>query len=257
MTTDAIDEFFARTLIGDYDDDAPWAAVHQLQHIGTQQVFDKAVEWCRSTDPLKRARAADVLGQLGRTSDHPANAFPEDSFIVVASLIKTEEASEPLSAAIQALGHIGNPRSLRILSPFQIHPDAGVRFALTCALGNFADAPVAIDALIKLTRDEDEDVREWATFGIGTLSKADTPAIREALVARLDDPFEDARQEAIVGLARLKDERVLTALLSALEDSDAPEVIVEAALDMLGRSESVEDWAPEECVAELRKKFAL
>ena len=172
MTGNAIDEVFAKTLLGEYDDDAPWAAVHELQHIGTQEIFDKSVEWCRSTDPLRRARAADVIAQLGKTADHTENAFPEDSFIVIASLIKIETDPAPLSSEISALGHIGNPRSVRILAPFQIHPDAGVRFALACALGSFADDPMAVDALIKLTRDEDEDVRDWATFGIGALSRA-------------------------------------------------------------------------------------
>jgi len=257
MTTNAIDELFAKTLIGEYDDDAPWAAVHELRSLGTQEIFDKAVEWCRSSEPIKRARAADVIAQLGQTADHPEHAFPEDSFIVIASLIKIETDAEPLSSEIQALGHIGNPRAVRILAPFQIHPDAGVRFALACALGGFADDSMAVDALIKLTRDEDEDVRDWATFGIGALSKSDSSAIREALVARLDDKFEDVREEAIVGLARLKDERVLPALLLVLEQEDEPDIMIDAALDMLGVSESVEDWPQARCAAELRKKFGL
>ncbi len=251
----ALDELFAKTLVGDYDDDAPWAAVHELRHIGTQEVFDKAVEWCRSADPIKRARAADVIAQLGKTAGRPEQAFPDDSFIVIASLIKTETDPQPLSSEIQALGHIGNPRAVRILSPFQVHPDSNVRFALACALDNFANDPMAVDALIHLTHDEDEDVRDWATFGIGALSKADSPAIREALLARLDDSFEDARQEAIVGLARLRDQRALPALLSALEDPDAPDIIVEAALEMLGLSESAEEWSPEQCAEGLRRKF--
>jgi len=257
MTSEAIDEVFAKSLIGEYDDDAPWEAVRELQDIGTQAVFEKSVEWCRSTDPLRRARAADVIAQLGKTADHPENALPEDSFIVIASLIKIEADPRPLSSAIYALGHIGNPRAVRILSPFQIHPDAGVRFALACALGCFADDPMAVDALIKLTRDENEDVRDWATFGIGTLSKSDTPAIREALFARIDDQIEDVREEAIAGLVRLKDERVLPALLNALELEDTPEEIVDAALDMLSLSESEVDWTPNQCAAELRKKFGL
>ena len=95
-TIETIDEVFAKTLLGEYDDDAPWEAVRELQAIGTQEIFDKSVEWCRSTDPLKRARAADVIAQLGKTADHPEHAFPEDSFIVIASLIKIEAEPAPL-----------------------------------------------------------------------------------------------------------------------------------------------------------------
>lgn len=254
--TDAIDRIFARTLIGDYEDDAPWEAVRELHRIGTREVFDRAVAWCRSPDPLSRARAADVLAQLGRSSDNAASPFAEDSFVVIASLIKNERDLAPLSSGIQALGHIGNPRAVRSLSRFQNHPDAGIRFALACALGNFPDDPAAIEMLVELTRDEDEDVRDWATFGIGALSRRDSSAIRAALLARLDDPSEDVRQEAVAGLARLKDERVLPALLSALEQENAADVMIEAALDMLDLAESAAEWTPEDCASALRKKFA-
>lgn len=67
--------------------------------------------------------------------------------------------------------------------------------------------------------------------------------------------FEDARQEAIVGLARLKDERVVPALLTALEQPEVPEIILEAAFDMLGLSESAEGWTPRECAAGVRRRF--
>jgi HEAT repeat protein len=263
MATEAADEVFARTLLGEYDDDAPWEAVRELHNLGTREVFDKAAEWCRSAEPLKRARGADVLAQLGRTPDHPANNFPEDSFAIVSLLIEIEEDPMPLSSAIFALGHIGDPRAVAILSRYQNHSDAEVRFALAFALGNFTDDATAVDVLVHLTRDEDEDVRDWSTFGIGAraafgigaLGEGDSPAVRDALIGRLDDSFEDVRQEAIAGLACLKDERVVPALQLALEQPEVPEIMIEAALHMLGLSESVEAWTPVKCAGELRKRF--
>jgi HEAT repeat protein len=142
--------------------------------------------------------------------------------------------------------------SIRIIH----HSDAEVRFAIAFALGKFTDNATAVDVLVDLTRDEDEDVRDWATFGIGALGKSDSPAVRDALILRLDDSFEDVRQEAIVGLARLKDERVLPALELALEQPEVPEIIIEAALEMLGLSESVEAWTPAKCAEELRRRFS-
>jgi hypothetical protein len=257
MTTDTIDDVFARTLLGDYDGDAPWAAVHELQRIGTREVFLRAAEWCSSAEPLKRARGADVLAQLGKTADHPANNYADDSFAVIASLIETEKESRPLSSTIFALGHIGDQRAVPIISRSRNHPEAEVRFAVACALGSFSEDPTAVDTLVLLTRDEDEDVRDWATFGIGALGKSDSPAIRDALMDRLDDSFEDARQEAIVGLARLKDERVLPALIAALEKSEVADIVVEAGLEMLGLSEFAEEWTPAGCASELRKKYKI
>jgi HEAT repeat protein len=241
VTDDVIEEIFAKTLVGSYEDHAPWTAVNELQHIGTREVFDKAVEWCRSADPLKRARAVDVLAQLGRTADHPENAFPVDSFLVIASLIKTEHDLRPLGSEIFALGHIGNPRAVRMLCRFQKHPDPEIRFALACALGNFADDPMAVDALVELTR----------------LSKIDNPAIRAALLARLEDPSEDPRHEAIAGLARLKDLRVLPALLLALEQENVPETLIEAASDILDLSETAAKWKPSDYASALRERFLL
>src|SRR5262249_24072368 len=81
---------------------------------------------------------------------------------------------------------------------------------------------------IELSEDEDEDVRDWATFGLGTQIDLDTPQIREALAMRLDDSGE-AQGEAMVGLARRKEERVLKPLLEALSWADPGGLILEAA----------------------------
>lgn len=75
MTSPSIDELFASTLEGDYDDDAPWEAIRALRKLGTRDVFEIAAAWCKSDDPLKRARGIDVLSQLGKTADHPVNCF--------------------------------------------------------------------------------------------------------------------------------------------------------------------------------------
>ena len=112
-----IAEHFAETLKGEYDDEAPWHAVHALQDIGSREVFDIASDWCRSDEPLKRARGADVLAQLGKTADHPENNFPEESFKAVVALAESEKHIEPLSSAIHALGQIGDPRAIPRLSP--------------------------------------------------------------------------------------------------------------------------------------------
>jgi len=64
--------------------------------------------------------------------------------------------------------------------------------------------------------DTDDDVRDWATFGLG-VSTGDSPQIREAFRRSLNDTFLDVRQEAIWGLARRKDPEGLLLLLEQLE----------------------------------------
>ena len=59
MAQPDIDALFAETLLGDYDDDKPWDAVQSLRRIGTWEVFNKAVAWTGSAEPLERARGLD------------------------------------------------------------------------------------------------------------------------------------------------------------------------------------------------------
>lgn len=254
MISMEIDDIFAQTLTGDYDADGPWEAVRTLQRIGNREVFDRAAAWCTSRNPLERARGADVLAQLG-TTEHLSNAYPQESFVVISALVQAEREPIPLRAAIHALGHIGNPLAVPLLAPYRTDSDPEIRFAIACALGKFPDDPVAVEALLPLTRDADDDVRDWATFGIGALGKLDSGDIRDALVSRLNDSFEDVRQEAMVGLARLKDERVLPSLLIDLERPAVADIIIDAAAEMLGKQGCVVGLKGKDYAEALRERF--
>ena len=125
-----------------------------------------------------------------------------------------------LSEVCFALGHINDPRAIEPVAKFKNHPDADVRWGVVHMMtGHVND--LAIKTLIELSADEDDNVRDWATFGIGdvaNLYEIDSPEIREALAARLDDTYLAARLEAITGLAPRKDERALEPLRKELED---------------------------------------
>jgi HEAT repeat protein len=260
MTSQEIDQLFAQTLKGDYDDELPWEAVNALRRIGTKEVFDRAAAWCRSDHALERARGADILAQLGKTVDHQSNNFPEESYLVVSQLLLGEKASQPLSAAIHALGHLNNPAAIPLLSPYLRHPVAEVRFALACALGSFANHGEAIQLLIALISDTDDDVRDWAVFGLGNLGDGDSVEIRDALFSRLSDSNEKVREEAIVGLAKRKDTRVIPALLAALNQSElvkpsATTLTIEAAEAILEVDDERRDWGFADYAAALRERF--
>lgn len=169
MAEENIDELFAATLSGGYDDEAPWEAVSALRRIGTRPVFDRAAEWCRSDDPLKRARAASVLAQLGKTNEHRENSFPAESYALLVKLVETESDPQPLASGVHALGHLDNPEAVPLITRFHAHPHADVRYAVACALGNYPNHRLSVANLLELTRDPDADVRDWATFGVGVL----------------------------------------------------------------------------------------
>ena len=238
MTAGEIDELFAQTLMGDYDDELPWKAVSALRRIGTREVFDRAAAWCKSANPMERARGASILAQLGRTGEYRTHNFPEESYLALSEMMQKEAELQPLSSAIHALGHLDNPAGIPLINSYQRHPEAEIRFAVACALGSFANDPEAIHALMILTSDADDDVRDWAAFGLGTLCDADSTEIRDAIFVRLNDPNEDVREEALVGLAKRKDQRVLPALIAALSQSELDDpgitmLTIEAADAML------------------------
>jgi len=248
---------FAKTLTGDYEDDAPWAAVRELRRIGSRDVFTRAAEFCKSSDPLVRARGIDVLAQLGRTFDHPSNSFPEESYFVVSSLLEHECELQPLTSAIAALGHLDNPLAVPLIVRYQAHPSEEIRFRVAFALGSFPNDPRSVRTLLMLTEDADEDVRDWATFGLGSQSDSDSTDIRDVLIRRLEDLNEDVRDEAMAGLAKRQDQRVLPALLAAFERSPVTSVVIEAACHLLEMKNEPKGWGPGEYAVALRKRFGM
>jgi HEAT repeat protein len=254
MPTATTDELFAQTLKGDYDNDKAWDAIHSLRATGSREVFEKAVAWCRSNEPLKRARGADILSQFGHTADNQTTLFADESFPVLAAMLDSETDPVALSAIVTAFGHLDNPSIIPQILPFSYHSDGDVRYGLAFTLGCFADDERTVSTLIKLMGDKDSEVRDWATFGLGGLGDFDSPKIREALFKNLSDEDEDVREEALVGLARRKDPRSVPEVISALKDKDRAARAVEAANFLLDRTTDLLESASK-CLEALRQRF--
>jgi HEAT repeat protein len=255
MTPEHIDELFGKTLAGDYEDDAAWHAVHDLRRIGSREVFDRAAEWCGSNDPLVRTRGLDVLAQIGRSAEHPSNSFPDESFSIVAGVLKDEREVRPLDSAITALGNLDNPAAIPLILQFRSHSNSDVRHAVAFALGSFPNDPRTSEGLLALTKDPDENVRDWATFALGVLGERDSSEIRAALLQRLNDADEDVRAEAMAGLGKRRDRRVLPALVEALAEADVSQPVIEAACHMLDMQADREDWNAADYASALRERF--
>lgn len=248
-----LSKIFERTLAHDYDDDEAWEAVNALRATGTREVFEIAAQWRRSENPLKRARAADVLGQLGVGPDRP-HAFPEEACDLLLELLSQETHSRPAASAIIALGHLRDGRSLPIFYKFVSHEDAVLRHAVAFALGCLVDNPASHPGLMLLMNDEDDDVRDWATFSLGVWGDQDSGQICDALTQRLGDSSENVRMEAIVGLAKRGDARVLPALIVALEQPCEPMPgLIGAACAILALEVEPEGWSSGDFASALRQ----
>ncbi len=208
------EELFLATLEGDYEDEAPWAAVSELRRRNTEAVCRLAVAYCGSEVPLRRVRGLNVLAQLGAGVPERDRPFFEES-VNLAITHLSDGNSAVVSSAAWALSHLGDDRAVSALIQLRNNSDPDVRWAVACGMSG-SERPEAIETLKQLMQDADDDVRNWATFGLGSQCAADSLDIRLAFKQRLDDSFGEARDEALWGLARRKDREALVALLARL-----------------------------------------
>jgi HEAT repeat protein len=102
-------------------------------------------------------------------------------------------------------------------------------------------SPDVVGTLIRLTRDTDARVRDWATFAFNNgHQERDSEEIREALLDRTDDEDAEARGEALIALARRHDARVADLIRRELEREPEGDWAIEAA-DLLADSSLVPD----------------
>jgi HEAT repeat protein len=220
-------EELIRLALTERDEDMAWESVTALHFRGTREVLEAAELLCDSDLPTERELGATLLGQLGV----PERTFPDECFDCLEGMIQSEEDPDVLQAIAIAFGHLDDPRCIEILIPFKNHPSDIVRWGVVHGISGH-DFPAAIETLIELSRDLDEEIRDWATFGLGTLIDTDSEEIREALWARVSDSYGDARAEAMMGLARRKDPRTVGLLLKELAEEDVDSMAIDAAEEL-------------------------
>jgi len=205
---------FALAQDADPDKDGFWEPIRALQH-RLPQVLESIIALSTSRDEKSRDIAATLLGQCCI----PAKFAPDHCTDILLSMLAQENADKVLPSIIFALGQLKDPRLVGPVADLRAHTDARVRLSVVSALGCHEDKR-AIEALIVCSGDQDRDVRNWATFGLGSLIETDTPAIRGALFARLGEADDEIRGEAIVGLLRRGDVRAAGAMLGEIQEVD-------------------------------------
>ncbi len=197
-----------------------WRAISELHGRGDPATLALARRLCASASWRRRALGLHVASQL-RRRDREARfgsveyALDETQALLRAGLKDSHEAI--VAAAVSGFGHRPHPDALAELVRLSTHPNPNLRFDVAVALGRYPE-PAAIDALISLASDSDDDVRDWATFGLGSMQEADTPAIRDTLWKNLHDANEDVQGEALCGLAERHDPRAIDFLVENLDD---------------------------------------
>ncbi len=206
----SVDELFA-VVVREQDDDSRWGAIQQLHALGTREVFERAVQLCRSADSAERVAGADILGQL--------TAFADESTKILLSMVDDADA-KVVESVVHALGQRQDAKTVDALARVATHEASNVRWAVATALEDLIADERAERVLLALMKDSDTSVRDRATFAVGSLSDHDTPRIRAALAERLRDDDRCVSHEAALGLARRRDARAIPYIAVAVESSD-------------------------------------
>ena len=202
----------------DWDSDDRWKAIAELQARGSPETLAVARRLAKSRNYRKRALGLDIASQLRRRDTSAPLGSVEYALEATQEMLLAglrDASVDVLGAAISGLGHRPHPWALPTLVQLAGHSNENIRFSVAVALGHYHE-PEAIDALILLAKDQANDVRDWATFGLGSMQDADSPKVRESLWSNIHDPDDGVRGEALVGLAARKDERVIPILLERL-----------------------------------------
>jgi HEAT repeat protein len=112
-----------------------------------------------------------------------------------------------------------------------------------------------VGVLQELMEDTDQDVRDWAIFGLGVLGNTDSEEIRAAFLRHLDDPSLDARIEAAAALGKRRDARLAEPLIRMLKKDGALNGLVEAAKELLELNEDLPNWFETEYIAAIESRF--
>lgn len=190
---------------------------------GDTATFEAASRLASSPLPVEREVGAWILGEFGL----PERTMPEQCVDMLMQMLAVEADPEVLSTICHAFAHHERTDEIvHTIARFKDHPHEDVRFGVVMGL-LWSQHGDAIATLIELTRDADEDVRNWATFGIGQIietteepERFDTPVIRQALFDRLDDPHWETRREALAGLTLRRDARVVDRIVDMLIDDN-------------------------------------
>lgn len=222
------DEALIRQALQDDDDnDEVWDAISLLHRRGSEAIWHRAAAMTRSEHPLERRRGFDILAQLGV----PDRERPEETLALIVDALEHEQDPAVLASAAVAVTHRSDERAAVALARHRGHPDARVRHGVVVGLLTMT-APAAIEAIVELSRDSDADVRDWATFALGSQIDVDTPEVREALRNRTNDPDDETRCEALCGLARRRDASVVAQLSEEIGRGNPGVFLLEAAQEL-------------------------
>lgn len=209
---------------------AYWEYISILRSRSSEEVFIKCTELINSDSVNHKKIGIDVLAQLGL----PPRKFLKQTLKIYFHLLKVEENPEILMSVLYGISHNNENLSkskIHLLCSFAKNENKLIKEGLVAALIGIEDK-LAIETIIKFSSDKINQIRNWATFGLGTLLTIDNERIRTALWNRVNDKHQETRLEAIIGLANRKDQRINEIINQELKAGEMGILLLEAVLKM-------------------------
>ena len=219
------EKLFTR-LLNNKSDKTYWQNIGELRSRPNSEVFATSIKLTKSNKFNERIIGIDILAQLG-ISPRP---FYKKTIKCFFSLLKNESNEKVLSSLLFAIGHNNenlNKSQVGLISSYKNHINVGVRQGLVFAIGGVSN-PLAVRTLIFLSDDKFSSIRNWATFGIGSLTEENSEVLRDALWERVKDAHQETKLEAILGLAKRKDSRVKEIIKKEIINGEFGIVLLEA-----------------------------
>ncbi len=221
-----------RRNLAESDDEKAWDYVVALHYRGTHDVFDSSIQLTKSRRVVERELGVNILSQLGV----PERAFPRKTIHYLLGFMKNEKSPIVLSAVGIVFGYLidlDEHQVVREIVSLANHNSSQVRFGAVYALSG-CEQSLAIKTLIKLSGDVSREVRDWATFGLGSQIDLDTPAIRRALRSRLNEKDDEIRGEALLGLAKRRVPGIISTIIKELQRRKPITYLVVEAAEEVG-----------------------
>lgn len=206
-----------------------WDHIQVLRSRPSEELFTRCIELTKSKEQKSRIIGIGILAQLGL----PPRPFLKQTLKRYFDLLSIENDTEVLMTILYAIGHNNDKLSkeqIKKICSFSNSDNNLVREGLVFALLGINNL-TAIETLIKLSSDKISEIRNWATFGIGTQVERNNQNIRAALWDRVNDKHQETKLEAIIGLAKRKDSRVKELIKQKLIDGEYGTLLFEAIVE--------------------------
>lgn len=207
-----------------------WNNISELRKRANEDVYDQAFKLTKSESDKKKIIGIDVLAQLG----FDPRIRQQKTINLFFDLLENEQSDDVLFALFFGISHNNEnltKKQVSKLVEFKDSKNTDVRYSLVSALSGIAN-PKAIETLIELSEDKFSSIRNWATFGIGTLSEENNDRIINALWKRTKDKHQETKLEAIVGLAHRKEVAVKEQIISELKNGKYTTLLFDAITEL-------------------------